>query len=149
MGKPIDLTGHRSGRLVALYAATTSNGLRGWVCQCDCGAVTSPIPTGNLRKADGSAGRSRSCGCARRESVAAVGRANRLTPEGYRKPSKAKPRKVAACTVCGRPLAGRSHKTRHRACKSTESARATKARAAATGLAGAAAELQRRLADGA
>ena len=62
MGKFIDLTGRRFGRLVALErAANTASGNRRWLCQCDCGQ-TVIIGAADLRS-----GHSKSCGCLRRE----------------------------------------------------------------------------------
>ena len=41
-GKPHDLTGQRFGKLTVIRPARTKNGLYGWICQCDCGAITEP-----------------------------------------------------------------------------------------------------------
>lgn len=62
MGKLIDLTGQRFGRLtVVSLAGRTKDGRAKWLCQCDCG---------NLHFARGSHLRSgdiQSCGCYRKE----------------------------------------------------------------------------------
>lgn len=40
MGKLIDLTGQRFGRLTVIERAENSpNGAAKWVCRCDCGIV--------------------------------------------------------------------------------------------------------------
>lgn len=49
MAQAIDLVGKRFGSLVVLRMERHSNGNRAWVCQCDCGNITKPIVTGNLR----------------------------------------------------------------------------------------------------
>jgi len=55
----LDLTGMRFGRLIVLkYAGKSRVGLPTWFCQCDCGNLTPPIQTGNLRS-----GHTQSCGC--------------------------------------------------------------------------------------
>lgn len=66
MGKLIDLTGQRFGRLRALKrSGTTAGGCASWLCLCECGAehVTSAA---SLR-----AGDVRSCGCLHREQSSA------------------------------------------------------------------------------
>ena len=63
MPAPIDLTGQRFGRLVAVEPARAPGGVRGWRCRCACGGQT-VVPTGGLRY-----GSVTSCGCARRESL--------------------------------------------------------------------------------
>ena len=67
-----DLTGQRFGRLVALSSpGVTSQGLRAWLCHCDCG---------NEKVIDGHSLRRRqirSCGCLYRETIALTGKANR------------------------------------------------------------------------
>lgn len=62
MVKMIDLTGQRFGRLVVLrHGGTATNGNAEWLCQCDCGNLTS-VQSYNLRH-----GVTRSCGCLARE----------------------------------------------------------------------------------
>jgi hypothetical protein len=60
MGKIIDITGHRFGKLVALHrtanAVTSRNSV--WLCQCDCGN-THATRLSRLRD-----GTTKSCGCA-------------------------------------------------------------------------------------
>lgn len=53
------LDGRRFGRLVVLRRGAGAK----WICQCDCGRVTLVVTT-NLTK-----GNSKSCGCARNESI--------------------------------------------------------------------------------
>ena len=64
MGKFIDLTGQRFGRLTVLYQDMEKSSKSGriyWVCRCDCGTVKS-ISSYGLRS-----GRTKSCGCLSRE----------------------------------------------------------------------------------
>ena len=61
MAKPKDISGFRSGSLVALRR--TEDRIRGclaWECRCDCGTVI-VVPGAEMR-----AGRYRSCGCMRK-----------------------------------------------------------------------------------
>lgn len=81
MGKFVDRTGERFGRLVVLTRletgpATGGNRVR-WQCQCDCGAVCEA--TGHAL----SNGEKQSCGCLRRERIAALRASHRKcrTPE--------------------------------------------------------------------
>lgn len=65
--KPLDLTGHRFGRLVALSferRGETGKAKRYWLCLCDCGNTHTVRPDG-LRN-----GRIRSCGCLHSEVAA-------------------------------------------------------------------------------
>lgn len=72
MGSAFDLTGQRFGRLIALSSpGVTREGLRAWLCRCDCGAEK--LIEGRALRC----GRTRSCGCLYRETSAAKGRANR------------------------------------------------------------------------
>ena len=58
MGKFIDLTGQRFGRLIVLRRDTSKiSRYIYWVCQCDCGNVVSILGT-NLKR-----GATKSCGC--------------------------------------------------------------------------------------
>jgi len=59
MGKLIDLTGQRFGRLVALKYLGKSR----WLCKCDCGNKK-PVYARELRSGD-----TRSCGCLRSPSL--------------------------------------------------------------------------------
>lgn len=59
------IAGHRFGRLVARERVGSDNyGNSLWSCQCDCGKIKE-ISSHNLK-----AGRTRSCGCLRRETAA-------------------------------------------------------------------------------
>ena len=62
-----DLTGRRFGRLTVIRRVEgypTPRGLRdGWLCKCDCGNEV-VVSTGDLTR-----GRTRSCGCLRRETT--------------------------------------------------------------------------------
>lgn len=68
MGKLIDLTGQRFGRLTVVgRAENAKNGTAQWLCQCDCGG-TIIARGGNLCR-----GGTRSCGCLRKELAARQG----------------------------------------------------------------------------
>ena len=66
MGKPIDITGQRFGRLtvIELQAARSATGARLWRCRCDCGnekaATTSALNNGFIQ----------SCGCMKSDAEA-------------------------------------------------------------------------------
>lgn len=63
MGKLIDLTGHRFGRLVVVErVGRTKSGYILWLCQCDCGN-THTVESRNLN-----CGSVRSCGCLQYET---------------------------------------------------------------------------------
>ena len=70
-----DLTGERFGRLVVLRQDVRASygkhspGAR-WVCQCDCGNTVT-VHGNNLRQKN-----TRSCGCIRKETSSANGKAN-------------------------------------------------------------------------
>lgn len=64
MGKKIDLTGQRFGRLVVVEEAFKQKGeARRWLCVCDCGN-DKVILQMNLRY-----GRTQSCGCLQKEKI--------------------------------------------------------------------------------
>jgi hypothetical protein len=65
MGKKIDLTGQRFGRLVVLKESSKrdKNGSIHWVCKCDCGNIVEPS-SASLRK-----GTTISCGCYNKEII--------------------------------------------------------------------------------
>lgn len=71
MGKLIDLTGQRFGRLTVVgRAENAKDGHARWLCKCDCGNTT--VVGGNdLKK-----GTSRSCGCLRIDKVDEMVRIN-------------------------------------------------------------------------
>lgn len=63
MGKFIDLTGMRFGRLVVLKRDySTKKGVK-WICQCDCGNITT-VATTPLKN-----GHTQSCGCLQKEKA--------------------------------------------------------------------------------
>lgn len=66
--------GERYGRLVL----ESSEGMARWRCRCDCGAVHVAIVT------DMRAGKTRSCGCLRREATATAQREHGYKPKGQR-----------------------------------------------------------------
>lgn len=57
MGKIIDITGQRFGRLLVIYQGERVRGLVSWLCACQCGNKVT-VPTGCLRS-----GNTTSCGC--------------------------------------------------------------------------------------
>lgn len=61
MGAPLDLVGHRFGRLTVIAKGDRAGTVRRWHCRCDCGG-TALCRTGNLR-----GGIAKSCGCLCRE----------------------------------------------------------------------------------
>lgn len=78
MGRLVDLTGQRFGRLVVLNRVDDYRPPNDpdkmqpcWRCVCDCGQVV--IAQGNNLKRGGT----RSCGCLRRETASLNGRLNR------------------------------------------------------------------------
>ena len=74
MGKVLELTGQRFGRLTAIRREGTSNdGKALWTCRCECGSLVTTKST--LLKS----GRTRSCGCLQRETVVAINKACKTT----------------------------------------------------------------------
>lgn len=70
MGKLIDLTGQRFGKLLVLgidsvYTAPCGSKKYKWHCRCDCGNIVSVLG-GNLRS-----GTSTNCGCVRKDTLPA------------------------------------------------------------------------------
>ena len=63
MGKFIDLTGQRFGRLTVVCRSGSINNRAVWLCQCDCGNET------HVRSSLLVNGRTRSCGCIRRDNA--------------------------------------------------------------------------------
>lgn len=67
MGKPLELTGQRFGRLTVLSEAERNGrGIRKWLCRCDCGNEKS------VRGCDLTTGHTQSCGCLQKEVVTDV-----------------------------------------------------------------------------
>lgn len=72
MGKLIDITGQRFGRLVVIqYMGQDSKRKSLWKCQCDCGGVTI-VPKCNLIN-----GNTKSCGCLGQENLENIGKDNK------------------------------------------------------------------------
>lgn len=68
MGKLIDLTGQRFGRLTVVERAENAkDGHARWLCKCDCGGRIT-VARGDLRD-----GKVKSCGCLRKEIAAQTG----------------------------------------------------------------------------
>ena len=80
MGKFIDLTGKRFGRLTAVSIAPKLQNSSRWNCICDCGGTSTPT-TANLRN-----GHTTSCGCIRNEI-----QSSRLTTHGHLKGNRRHP----------------------------------------------------------
>ena len=76
MGQPIDISGQRFGKVVAVKQTPQRkpNGEIIWECRCDCGKIFY-VGTGTLRY-----GTTQSCGCARHEYV--MNQHNRRTHGG-------------------------------------------------------------------
>lgn len=75
MGKFIDLTGSKFGRLTAI-SYERKNGKTYWTCQCDCGKTT-VVWAGNLRN-----GHTKSCGCLHDEgNPKSIGKATKVSAE--------------------------------------------------------------------
>ena len=71
MGKVIELTGQRFGRLLVVSRAPNRGGKTRWYCKCDCGEMTI-VNSRDLRM-----GATKSCGCLNRE-------VHKKYPEGKR-----------------------------------------------------------------
>ena len=76
MGKFIDLTGKKFGRLTVIKRTPDNkNGKAQWICKCDCGKTTHPILGTSLTR-----GQTQSCGCLHTEGLIA-----RKTKHGHSK----------------------------------------------------------------
>lgn len=71
--KPDNLQGQTFGRLYVVERVAFPLGETAWLCQCDCGNITHE-QSYNLK-----AGRTVSCGCAKKEHMAQLGRNRRKT----------------------------------------------------------------------
>lgn len=82
MGRPlIDLTGRRFGRLTVVHRAENYRTEATWFCSCDCGGTLRATVSSGLRD-----GRTISCGCHQRETVAALRRTHGETVGRRRSP---------------------------------------------------------------
>lgn len=63
MGKKLDLTGQRFGKLTVIESAESCNGRTRWRCKCDCGNEKIAY-TASLR-----CGQTKSCGCMRQDGL--------------------------------------------------------------------------------
>lgn len=70
MGKLIDLTGQRFGRLSVIKRAPNKNNCTCWLCLCDCGKEV--IVRSDLLRSGGT----KSCGCLKMETVIKTGKNN-------------------------------------------------------------------------
>lgn len=76
--KPLDLTGFRFGRLVAVKNTFETKGSYVWLCRCECGnEVKVTVP--NLRS-----GNSKSCGCLKSDIVSEVNSKSEVPKSGVR-----------------------------------------------------------------
>jgi hypothetical protein len=64
---PLELTGQRFGRLVAIERAGTYRGAYKWLCLCDCGRMVEVLGSKLV------SGHTKSCGCIRNEYASAMG----------------------------------------------------------------------------
>ncbi len=72
MGKLIDLTGQKFGRLIVIKRVENDNsGHVQWLCQCDCGEGTM-VQGGNLKNSN-----TKSCGCLHTETITQHGHSSR------------------------------------------------------------------------
>lgn len=71
MPSKVELIGKRFGKLTVIAESEKNkHGQYMWVCRCDCGITTHPIPGIRLRQGD-----TTSCGCRRRETTRKTGKA--------------------------------------------------------------------------
>lgn len=71
MPSKVELIGKRFGKLVVIAeGGKNRHGRYMWICHCDCGATTHPIPGNRLMQ-----GVTTSCGCWRREQTRKTGQA--------------------------------------------------------------------------
>lgn len=80
MGRLIDLTGQRFGRLTVVRRVANRPGSRSawWLCKCDCGKAPE-VSGDHLRR-----GGTRSCGCLQRETQSTNGKAHLIDLSGQR-----------------------------------------------------------------
>ena len=76
--RALDLTGQRFGRLIVEGMAPRRSHMIEWRCQCDCGGTT--VTQGAMLKI----GRTKSCGCWRRERMSGLGTAKKTHGESAR-----------------------------------------------------------------
>lgn len=81
MGKLIDMTGQKYGRLTVISRAENATDKDGtirakWNCICDCGTLIT------VRGKDIRSGNTKSCGCMNREAISASNLANKTTHGG-------------------------------------------------------------------
>ncbi len=74
MGKALELTGHRYGRLLVLERAANIGRRTAWRCRCDCGAQCT-VNAGSLRATRASS--TKSCGCLHRDRITKHGHTSR------------------------------------------------------------------------
>lgn len=63
MGKFVDITGEKFGRLTALNYIADYKGRNAWVCLCECGTFTA------TRASNLTSGRTKSCGCYQKDAA--------------------------------------------------------------------------------
>lgn len=66
MGKFIDLTGQKFGRLTVIERAENKHNNSAWLCKCECGALC-VVQSCSLRS-----GRTKSCGCFQKEQITKI-----------------------------------------------------------------------------
>lgn len=103
MGKFIDLTGKRYGRLlVSSQADSDARGKSRWLCRCDCGSETI-VCVGDLGN-----GRTKSCGCLQRELMSIRKTTHGHTVNGHR--SRTYTSWYSMINRCERPNNNRYHR---------------------------------------
>ena len=96
MPAPINLKGHRNGRLLVLrlLPERSSNGGRRWECLCDCGRIV-PVVADRLNRTDEHS--TRSCGCLQKD----------VAREHCSGPALSSHRKESLARACALPSCGR------------------------------------------
>lgn len=100
MPNPIDLTGQRSGKLVAVHSVEGDrNQKRAWLCNCDCGGTVT-VKTQLFRE-----GKVQSCGCLNRQPITgSVSRTHGYASRGKVTPTyQAWQNMIQRCTNPNRP----------------------------------------------
>ena len=110
MGKLVDLTGQKFGRLLVVKeAGRAKEGAAKWLCLCDCG--TQVVIRGRALMS----GNTRSCGCLRKEVASRFAEKNvnwkgiSATEQSGRGRAERSFR-IGKCEICGEPGMDRHHK---------------------------------------
>lgn len=136
MGKFIDLTGEKYGRLLVLKRDENKIGMTAWICICDCGNIVS-VAAKQLRRKD-EIRRTRSCGCYKVESFVKRNKKYKYWLKSYKKAAEASANKRKSVTQC---LRGHKYnlentyinKRGHRSCRECNKLRMRQKRSTAKG----------------